>query len=124
MRKLILAGASLIIAGMLGLGGNAQAADMPVKAPVYVAPFTWTGIYLGINAGYGTGQSTGDSYCTTPAGVVLHTGEIGRPADIRDLRNSGIPGGQDQMLGPEATRLTVAGDLDEPFCFVVIVVSK
>ncbi len=39
--------------------GSAQAADMPVKAPVYVAPFTWTGIYLGINAGYGTGNSTG-----------------------------------------------------------------
>jgi outer membrane immunogenic protein len=50
--------------------GSAQAADMPVKAPVYVAPFTWTGIYLGINAGYGTGNSTGDRYCTNPAGVV------------------------------------------------------
>jgi outer membrane immunogenic protein len=70
MRKLFLAGASIIIAGALGLAGGAQAADMAVKAPVYVAPFTWTGIYLGINAGYGTGQSTGNAYCTDPTGVV------------------------------------------------------
>jgi outer membrane immunogenic protein len=68
MRKLIVAGASLIISGILA--GNAIAADMPVKAPVYVAPFSWTGIYLGINAGYGTGTDTGDRYCTNPVGVV------------------------------------------------------
>ena len=41
---------------------------MPVKAPVYVAPFTWTGIYLGINAGYGwASDTTGDYYCINPA---------------------------------------------------------
>jgi outer membrane immunogenic protein len=36
-----------------GLGGSAAAADMPVKAPVYVAPpfFSWTGFYLGGNIG-------------------------------------------------------------------------
>jgi outer membrane immunogenic protein len=50
--------------------GSAHAADMPVKAPVYVAPFTWTGVYLGINAGYGNGTSDGNQYCTTPGGVV------------------------------------------------------
>jgi outer membrane immunogenic protein len=70
MRKLIVAGASLIVAGVLGLVGSASAADMPVKAPVYVAPFTWTGIYLGINAGYGNGTSDGTQYCTTPTGIV------------------------------------------------------
>jgi outer membrane immunogenic protein len=45
---------------------------MPLKAPVVVAPFTWTGIYLGINAGYG--NSDGSAYCTTPAGVVSGPG--------------------------------------------------
>jgi outer membrane immunogenic protein len=74
MQKLILAGASLVIAGLLGLAGSAQAADMAVKAPAYVAPFTWTGVYLGINAGYGTGTSDGTAYCTNPAGVVGGTG--------------------------------------------------
>jgi outer membrane immunogenic protein len=72
MRKLIVAGASLIIAGVLA--GNASAADMPLKAPVYVAPFTWTGVYLGINAGYGTSTSDGTAYCTNTFGVVGGTG--------------------------------------------------
>jgi outer membrane immunogenic protein len=36
----------------------ASAADMPIKAPVYKAPapaavYTWTGFYVGANAGYG-----------------------------------------------------------------------
>jgi outer membrane immunogenic protein len=39
------------------LAGAAQAADLPVKAPVYKAPVvavrTWTGFYIGGNAGYG-----------------------------------------------------------------------
>lgn len=36
------------------------AADLPrpsYKAPIYVAPFSWTGFYVGINAGYGWGTS-------------------------------------------------------------------
>jgi outer membrane immunogenic protein len=66
MRKLILAGASLVFAGTLALAGSAQAAN--------VAPFTWTGVYLGINAGYGTGNSDGSSYCTSAGGVVAGPG--------------------------------------------------
>jgi outer membrane immunogenic protein len=60
----------LLLALFSAAVGSAQAADMPVKAPVYVAPFTWTGIYLGINAGYGNGTSDGTQYCTTPTGIV------------------------------------------------------
>ena len=39
----------------------ASAADMPVKAPPvpYVAAFSWTGIYVGLEGGYG--GTTGDS---------------------------------------------------------------
>lgn len=36
------------------------AADLPrpaYKAPLYVAPFSWTGVYIGINGGYGWGKS-------------------------------------------------------------------
>jgi len=57
---------ALLIAGAFALlgAGQALAADLPqpapqVKAPVaYVPPvFSWTGFYLGINGGYGFGQS-------------------------------------------------------------------
>ena len=47
-----------------GLSAAAQAADMPVKAPVAVAPvYNWTGCYLGGNAGYGWGR---DHYTFVP----------------------------------------------------------
>jgi outer membrane immunogenic protein len=53
MRKYLLAGAAVA-----AFSFGAQAADLPSRgvapAPVYVAPiFTWTGLYIGLNAGYG-----------------------------------------------------------------------
>jgi opacity protein-like surface antigen len=53
MRKLLFAGTSVIAL----LGGSAGAADLARPAPVYapsppvVAVFTWTGCYVGGNAG-------------------------------------------------------------------------
>ncbi|HEY0223623.1 MAG TPA: outer membrane protein [Pseudolabrys sp.] len=53
-----------IVAGVTMLASlSAQAADFGnrYKAPVYSAPmFTWTGFYVGANAGYGFGKSTWD----------------------------------------------------------------
>jgi outer membrane immunogenic protein len=57
----------------------AVAADLPVKAPVSRAPaivapaWSWTGFYLGVNAGYGWNTTTGDYFCSY-AGVV---GDVG-----------------------------------------------
>src|SRR6266478_1387292 len=57
--SMLLAGASLV----LGLGVPALAADLLVKAPPrkapIVAPYSWTGWYIGANAGYGVGQGQG-----------------------------------------------------------------
>jgi outer membrane immunogenic protein len=57
----------LMFAGALALLGGSQAlaADLPQPAPIPKAPaayvpapvFSWTGFYLGINGGYGFGQS-------------------------------------------------------------------
>jgi outer membrane immunogenic protein len=52
LRRILLASA-----GAMALSGAALAADLPSRAPppVYLPPppvFTWTGLYLGINAGY------------------------------------------------------------------------
>jgi outer membrane immunogenic protein len=83
----------LLLALFTAAIGSAQAADIPLKAPVVVAPFSWTGIYLGINAGYGTGQSTGDAYCTNPAGVVSGIGcSSAMPAALK--QSGGFVGGQ------------------------------
>jgi outer membrane immunogenic protein len=62
MRRAIFAGAFA-----LALGAQAFAADLPPAAPAprapaaYIPPpplFSWTGFYLGINGGYGFGQSS------------------------------------------------------------------
>jgi outer membrane immunogenic protein len=61
-RWLIGTTAALTVAGVLG----AQAADLPTRkeapAPVYVPPpFTWTGFYLGLNAGAIWGSHSADT---------------------------------------------------------------
>ncbi len=50
---------------------------MPIKAPVYVAPYyNWTGAYVGINGGGGWGQSTWDNVFGT-ADAKLSGGLVG-----------------------------------------------
>ena len=53
MKRLVLAGlGALVVVTMMG---SANAADMqrrhamPAKAPMYEAPYNWTGFYVGIN---------------------------------------------------------------------------
>ena len=55
MRRLYLF--SAVAGAVLGVAGAAEAADMPVKAPPpLVAPFTWTGFYIGGNIGAAWGD--------------------------------------------------------------------
>ncbi len=59
--------AGLLAAAMVS---PSLAADLPrpaYKAPLYVAPFSWTGFYVGINGGYGWGKSDWSSAVTTDA---------------------------------------------------------
>jgi len=65
MKKYLLA--SVAALGIVAAGA-ASAADLPsrkgpVVAPVYVPVFTWTGFYIGANAGYGWGNvNAGNSF--------------------------------------------------------------
>jgi outer membrane immunogenic protein len=79
MKKLLFAG----IAAASFCGAPALAADMPVKAPVYKAAppvFSWTGCYIGANAGYGWGRATNvdlTSGTPTPIGEPHTSGALG-----------------------------------------------
>jgi outer membrane immunogenic protein len=61
MKRSVLAGAAAL--AIVSTMTAANAADlprrhaMPVKAPMYAAPYNWTGLYLGINGGGGWGRS-------------------------------------------------------------------
>ena len=63
MKRLVAAGVGAL--AVFALAGSAVAADMPrraapapvTKAPAYM-PYNWTGFYLGINGGYGWGNSS------------------------------------------------------------------
>ncbi|MFD2228288.1 outer membrane protein, partial [Microvirga arabica] len=62
MKKILLASVALF-----GFAGAAAAADLPVRsappAPIIAAApiFTWTGFYVGVNAGYGWSNDDFDS---------------------------------------------------------------
>lgn len=60
MKKLLLAGFAFG-----ALIAPAAAADMPIKAPAYVAPPpSWTGFYVGLNAGWAGSQNSVNSVAT------------------------------------------------------------
>jgi outer membrane immunogenic protein len=67
MKKLLLCSAAA-----LGFAGAASAADLPPRVappPVYtpVPVFTWTGFYVGVNAGYAwTGDDNNDRTVLVP----------------------------------------------------------
>jgi outer membrane immunogenic protein len=58
-RRLLLGAAPLAVAlAAPAFGADLPVKALPVKAPVAV-PFSWTGWYIGLNAGYGVGQGYG-----------------------------------------------------------------
>lgn len=89
---------------LLGAGAcsAASAADMAVKAPIYQPPpvqvFSWTGWYVGVNGGWGWGNSSGrlNSFTTTPAGADFTPAVTagGTPRNLGANHDGGFGGGQ------------------------------
>jgi outer membrane immunogenic protein len=96
MRKSLAAGI-----GILALAAAMQpaaAADMPVKAPVYrpilVDPWTWSGVYVGVNVGYSWGRSdTHVDFFDTVTGAIIAP-PPGSVTDVRFDLDGWIGGGQ------------------------------
>jgi outer membrane immunogenic protein len=99
--------AAVAVGAMLGIG-EASAADLPLKARPYMAPapvFSWTGCYVGVQAGGGWGRthfSDPDVQLFAPVGGFL---------DVD--RSGGLAGGQIgcnyQLASPVVIGAEVAG---------------
>jgi outer membrane immunogenic protein len=78
MKRFTLAACAGLLA--VAMASPSFAADLPRKAPMYVAPFSWSGLYIGLNGGYGWGTSSWSSVATAgdtkPKGL-LGGGTIG-----------------------------------------------
>jgi outer membrane immunogenic protein len=110
MRKIL--AASIGILALAAAIQPAAAADMPIKAPrIVVDPWNWTGVYVGLNAGYSWGRSdTHINYFNSVTGAAI----LPPPGAVTDAKfnlNGGIAGGQigvnwqvnkDWLVGVEA----------------------
>ncbi len=84
------------------LAGSAMAADLPSRkaAPVYVPPaptFTWTGLYGGINIGYGFGngdQDVGGTSYVSPGAAVGAPPPLGTAWSLQNNIQGVLGGGQ------------------------------
>jgi outer membrane immunogenic protein len=65
MKRILIAAAFAAIA----FAPSARAGNLPQgAAPVAFAPYNWTGFYIGLNGGYGTGDTTGRLLSLFPDG--------------------------------------------------------
>ncbi len=90
------------------IGSSAFAADMAVKALPVVAPFSWTGFYIGGNVGYAVEQNTWTQNFSQP-GTDPNTPSTGSQGSNSFM--GGVQGGYNWQLAPRWV-VGVEGDWD------------
>jgi len=116
--------AALAAVTAFGFAAVASAADIPVKAPVYKAapiPYSWTGFYLGVNAGYGVGRELTTSAISFPGAVALQPQSVVQPQGAF----GGVQAGYnwqfgDWLLGVE-TDIQADGQSDSRTCILLCI---
>ncbi len=140
MKRLVLAGLGALAMATMMTAANAadlprRQAVMPTKAPMYEAPYNWTGFYVGINGGYGWSSSDVDapfagSFDTSGGlvgGTLGYNWQMGQAVfglegdiDWTDLRGSGACAGttcetRNDWLSTVRGRIGYAFDRFMPF---------
>lgn len=110
MKRSILAGAVL-----LGSSFMAQAADLPARvapsAPIVTAPlFTWTGFYLGLNAGVGFTDSDVTTTGFTPLNIT-NVAIGARPGSI-GIDSTGFVGGAQLGYNVQLGQFVIGAEAD------------
>jgi outer membrane immunogenic protein len=78
-----------IVSALMLAAPAAQAADMALKAPPPPAPVdTWTGFYIGGNAGYAWGHFDPTSNFTCPTGSAANSCAYSFPANLATVNNA------------------------------------
>jgi outer membrane immunogenic protein len=116
MKRLILGGAALAAI----IAGPAVAADMKVKALYKApppAPFSWSGCYIGGNAGYGWDDTSANLVVPSDPGSLAFYGptvSIGALPDVIFYKQSGFIAGGQIGCNRQVDRFVVGieGDLD------------
>ena len=134
MKKYLLA--SVAALGLVAAGA-ASAADLPsrkgpIAAPVYVPAFSWTGFYVGANAGYAWGNVNANGFANVGnldgfigGGQVGYNYQIGQfvvgaeadfqGADLSSGNNLGLVGVKTEYFGTVRARLGFAVDRFMPY---------
>jgi outer membrane immunogenic protein len=91
LKKLLLSTVALV-----GLTAGSLAADLPARrvapAPYAAIPvFTWTGFYVGVNAGYGWGDRNNNNNGLFGGGSALTVDTVGGVAPVTAAPGSAIP---------------------------------
>src|ERR687894_2642692 len=93
VKKILLSSVAL-----LGFTAGAMAADLPSRrapAPMMAAVpvFTWTGFYVGVNAGYGWQNNDNNSSIFVPAGTFVSAPAASGTVTFADDDGEGFVGG-------------------------------
>jgi outer membrane immunogenic protein len=95
MKRILLCWVAALL-GLAGFDNAARAADMPLKAPPPPPVFTWTGVYVGAQGGWGRENSYSEATATffcAAGGACAAAVPIAPPLAIANMSTSGGFGG-------------------------------